>query len=714
MREVKPTQKPVPSSDIKDLFFNSGLLDIWATSLERKYIDRFGNCHLTAAGMEWIFNELIEKFNVDINQAIIAAGYITIDSFQQGADLPNNELTLRNHILRDETTGEYYRWDGDLPKQVPAGSTPQSTGGIGKGAWVSVGDASLRSDLIQNNGSDILYALSKAKYRRVGDFKRGATLNDETECLKFGNFYYAYAGSSEYPIVITENSEPDSSWVCVGDANMHHESHTIFNFGGKDDNGKTDNREAIQLAIEYMEFSGSRLLTNSTKDSKYFGVSSFHPDYPNEFCMVIKKPRSVNIFGGRNRNTSIKYTGSQSGKALIGIKTLESDWGMKIESLGAHAGFKLDHVLHGNDYWYAQNIFTGGCYEGALISGLKLSAYMSTFNRVFTTYTGDYGFEFTSPTTSPLQPATSLNISNCWARGAKINGFKVRCQLWYSSWTNNGCDGVTNHAEYAYCFDAATDGVTLESNGAETVKKYLYMEQPRGCRIAGIRCASMQPSDDSSLITFNSTTHVRLENLAPYGEASFTNQVEILSATGNEYISVDGTFDPEKLKVNKTSTFYRYPNIFYFDNNANIKTRGFPRMNGIIYCGEDEVYLSGFGMNDILEKNFKFYQSTSPVTGTLMRFSGTANVDVLFTIRGVGGGGVGYSSVNWFASWTLQNGIVLTNGTSSDICEITNNGTEILLTTKKNYYSLVVNCKILFRYDTSAGVLLSDSSAAFV
>ncbi|MEQ5184317.1 hypothetical protein ABN222_07270 [Providencia alcalifaciens] len=147
MREVKPTQKPVPSSDIKDLFFNSGLLDIWATSLERKYIDRFGNCHLTAAGMEWLFKELVEKFNVDMNTAIIAAGYITIDSFQQGADLPNNELTKRNQILRDEITGEYYRWDGDLPKQVLAGSTPQSTGGIGNGAWISVGDASLRSEI---------------------------------------------------------------------------------------------------------------------------------------------------------------------------------------------------------------------------------------------------------------------------------------------------------------------------------------------------------------------------------------------------------------------------------------------------------------------------------------------------------------------------------------------------------------------------------------
>ncbi len=147
MREVKPTQKPVPSSDIKDLFHNSGLLDIWATSLEHEYIDRFGNCHLTAAGMEWLFKQLVERFNVEMNQAIIAAGYITLDSFQQGAQLSDSELTQRNHVLRDETTGEYYRWDGDLPKQVPTGSTPESTGGIAKGAWVSVGDASLRSDL---------------------------------------------------------------------------------------------------------------------------------------------------------------------------------------------------------------------------------------------------------------------------------------------------------------------------------------------------------------------------------------------------------------------------------------------------------------------------------------------------------------------------------------------------------------------------------------
>ncbi|MEQ5430548.1 hypothetical protein AB7282_00545 [Providencia huaxiensis] len=150
MREVKPTQKPVPSSDIKDLFFNSGLLDIWATSLKHKYIDRFGNCHLTSAGMEWIFNELVTKFKIESEQALLAAGYAPAGTFQEGAEVVSRNGTVLWKL--PDGDGDHYRWDGDLPKQVPAGSTPQSTGGISKGAWVSVGDASLRRDIKNGTG----------------------------------------------------------------------------------------------------------------------------------------------------------------------------------------------------------------------------------------------------------------------------------------------------------------------------------------------------------------------------------------------------------------------------------------------------------------------------------------------------------------------------------------------------------------------------------
>lgn len=153
---IRPTQKAVPSSDIKDLRFNSGKIDEFVTSLEHEYKDRFGRCHMTIEGMRWIFEQLMERFKVDINQAIIAAGYIPMDSFQQGA-----EITKRNEILRDETTGEYYRWDGDLPKSVPAGSTPASTGGVGLGAWVSVSDTALRGDLSAPGGVDLVNGAAK-------------------------------------------------------------------------------------------------------------------------------------------------------------------------------------------------------------------------------------------------------------------------------------------------------------------------------------------------------------------------------------------------------------------------------------------------------------------------------------------------------------------------------------------------------------------------
>ncbi|HHC4746751.1 TPA: phage tail protein, partial [Escherichia albertii] len=75
-------------------------------------------------------------------------GYVLIDSFQAGAKISTRYEAL--HWPLPDGDGEYYRWDGVLPKEVPAGSTPDSTGGIGIGAWVGIGDASLRSDLADN------------------------------------------------------------------------------------------------------------------------------------------------------------------------------------------------------------------------------------------------------------------------------------------------------------------------------------------------------------------------------------------------------------------------------------------------------------------------------------------------------------------------------------------------------------------------------------
>lgn len=92
-----PTNQPVPSEKPQDLKFNAGKIDEFVTSLQREYEDRFGNKHYTIEGLRWI-----------AQQAIAAFGYITLKSFQLGAPLPNNELTLPNQVLQDEADGEYY------------------------------------------------------------------------------------------------------------------------------------------------------------------------------------------------------------------------------------------------------------------------------------------------------------------------------------------------------------------------------------------------------------------------------------------------------------------------------------------------------------------------------------------------------------------------------------------------------------------------------
>ncbi|EBF8123317.1 phage tail protein [Salmonella enterica subsp. enterica] len=140
-----PTNLPVPSETPQDLKFNAGKIDEFVTSESSEYVDRFGGKHRTIAGI-----------NYDANQAITNYGYITKDSFEDGSTISN-----ANECLRWKSNGEYYRWDGTLPKVVPPASTPDSTGGIGQGKWVGVGDASLRSDLSEPDGYQLIGGLSE-------------------------------------------------------------------------------------------------------------------------------------------------------------------------------------------------------------------------------------------------------------------------------------------------------------------------------------------------------------------------------------------------------------------------------------------------------------------------------------------------------------------------------------------------------------------------
>ncbi|WP_145531583.1 hypothetical protein [Yersinia kristensenii] len=150
-----PTQNPVPSEAAIDLKFNAGKIDEFVTSFLLKYTDRLGRDHLTIEGMRDIVEKAIKEF-----------GWVTIDSFEIGATLTNS-----SEALRWESNGEYYRWDGSFPKTVPASSTPETTGGIGIGAWLSIGDATLRGQISDQDGATKYPELQIARWRDEGDVR---------------------------------------------------------------------------------------------------------------------------------------------------------------------------------------------------------------------------------------------------------------------------------------------------------------------------------------------------------------------------------------------------------------------------------------------------------------------------------------------------------------------------------------------------------------
>lgn len=128
--------------------------------------------------------------SVDLGElAVTREEYVTLSgSFNTGVTVnAKNELVV--------FTDGKYRWDGALPKVVPANSTPATAGGIGDGAWFGVSVSSFISDLAGDNGSD--YVHFKKPYPGAVKQKVSDYLNQEINVDNFGAYGDAYLLNGE-------------------------------------------------------------------------------------------------------------------------------------------------------------------------------------------------------------------------------------------------------------------------------------------------------------------------------------------------------------------------------------------------------------------------------------------------------------------------------------------------------------------------------------
>lgn len=242
-----PTQLPVPSEKPQDLKFNAGKIDEFVTSMGWTYTDRFGNKHYTIAGINYLAQQVMNAY-----------GYVTLTGvdFDTGAT-----VSTPNEVLFNPADNSYYKWTGSFAsggKVVPQDSTPESTGGIGPGAWLSVGDASVRPWVSQN--------FEEAEYKKLQNvsFATGTKILNVDEVLfnAATGFYYQYKG--ELPVTVSPGSTPDVNWRCVGDANypLTVESFGAVSFSGDNSAGVASSSSAFQLMFDNLN---CILVKDSTK-----------------------------------------------------------------------------------------------------------------------------------------------------------------------------------------------------------------------------------------------------------------------------------------------------------------------------------------------------------------------------------------------------------------------------------------------------------------
>ncbi|MBM3007498.1 hypothetical protein [Citrobacter freundii] len=267
---TQPTQDPVPSELPQDLKFNAGKIDEFVTSMGWTYTDRFGNKHYTIEGINYLAQQVMNAF-----------GYVTLTgvSFTTGAT-----VSSPNEVLFNESNNEYYKWTGSFsggPKVVPANSTPESTGGIGAGKWLSVGDSTLRGELAEPDGSgmvghgdktvdDALTELEKTQgkdgFNAIGRFLNLAELRAFPPSAVGDVVFVASAASSSateihygggYFQSVAKGSLVDDGGVTIVPSSgglawlRKFEGMVKATYFGLKPDGESDNNDALNMAANY-------------------------------------------------------------------------------------------------------------------------------------------------------------------------------------------------------------------------------------------------------------------------------------------------------------------------------------------------------------------------------------------------------------------------------------------------------------------------------
>ncbi|GAA0517169.1 hypothetical protein GCM10009414_28490 [Tatumella terrea] len=134
-----PTNKPVPSADIRDVVFAGAKVDEWATSTDGTYVDRFGKQHLTAEGI-----------NNQFQQFLLNSGYEPL------ADYVDGPITFERRNQITAYNGEFYRPKASVTLPYTTTGNTATTWAADEANFVALGDAVIRKELAAQLGYSLI------------------------------------------------------------------------------------------------------------------------------------------------------------------------------------------------------------------------------------------------------------------------------------------------------------------------------------------------------------------------------------------------------------------------------------------------------------------------------------------------------------------------------------------------------------------------------
>lgn len=111
----------------------------------------------TGADIDYATNQVTGQTQKTLPAVLRDAGFRSAPfTFATGGTLSADDADLAVLWPGPSGNGLYYSWHGALPKTIPAGSSPATTGGESDTAWRLVGDLGLRRDLAQTSGAELV------------------------------------------------------------------------------------------------------------------------------------------------------------------------------------------------------------------------------------------------------------------------------------------------------------------------------------------------------------------------------------------------------------------------------------------------------------------------------------------------------------------------------------------------------------------------------